>query len=79
MESIRQEAIRAIETTAEFQDQITRLNESLEDLRTENRSYYELLADRTDLLAQLQQIEGYLEEASRAVTKHIELLEESIA
>ena len=37
------------------------------------------MADRADFMTQLQQIEGYLEETSREVTKHIELLEESIA
>lgn len=79
MDSIRQEAMRAIEAASEFKNQISRLNESLEDLRTENRSYYELMADRADFMTQLQQIEGYLEETSREVTKHIELLEESIA
>lgn len=79
MDSIRQEAMRAIEAASEFKNQISRLNESLEDLRTENRFYYELMADRVDFMTQLQQIEGYLEETSREVTKHIELLEESIA
>ena len=79
MDSIRQEAMRAIEAASEFKNQISRLNESLEDLRTENRSYYELMADRADFMTQLQQIEGYLEETSREVAKHIELLEESIA
>lgn len=79
MDSIRQEAMRAIEAASEFKNQISRLNESLEDLRTENKPYYELMADRADFMTQLQQIEGYLEEASREVTKHIELLEESIA
>lgn len=79
MDSIRQEAMRAIEAASEFKNQISRLNESLEDLRTENKPYYDLLADRVDVMTQLQQIEGYLEETSREVTKHIELLEESIA
>lgn len=79
MNSIRQEAMRAIEAASEFKNQISRLNESLEDLRTENKPYYDLLADRVDVMTQLQQIEGYLEETSREVTKHIELLEESIA
>lgn len=79
MDSIRQEAMRAIEAASEFKNQISRLNESLEDLRTENKPYYDLLADRVDVMTQLQQIEGHLEETSREVTKHIELLEESIA
>ena len=78
IESIRQEAMRAIDVANEFNSRLDKLYQSLDDLRSENQGFYRFMEDRADYMSQVDTIEDRLQELRSLTTKHIESLEESM-
>lgn len=79
VESIRQEALIAIENAIEAQNQLKKFVDVLEDLKSSNGAFYRFMQDRTDFFAQLQEVEEHVNEASNMMSKHIETIEATVA
>ena len=79
VDSIRQEAMLAIENASAVRDQIRRTFEILDETRSSNSAFYRFMDDRADFIQQLNRIEDLLEESRTLIDRHIEDIESSVA